>query len=321
MQKRRSAALYGVALAERRERSREVLEQETKSGDNETAAAMESGPPDSHEAMNNREIYPKIREKRSFEFLMGLINNNSRYEVTKVDPQLTTQKPMVTSANVAASEILLELMVRIAAHPDQWDKVHKLLRSIDEDLTTSRNVLNNLKRRSNYEPTKYNQTQTTLLKGKEYSPALHNRSLSSDHKNNTKKVEEPKGNSWPSFDEDGSSIVKVVNINETNTSVGKIPKYTWQTPSKPSKPTYQKNFAYHRVTGKPINLNKNPKAYIAVSVIAPKPTHTRSGQEDVSLENELHQLKPWTHNQNLKNMASIRSRWVIQSEQDKEVVS
>lgn len=47
------------------------------------------GPPDSHEAMNNREINPKIREKRSYEFLMGLINNNSKYEVTRVDPTLT----------------------------------------------------------------------------------------------------------------------------------------------------------------------------------------------------------------------------------------
>lgn len=27
-----------------------------------------------------------------------------------------------------ASELLLELMVRIAAHPDQWDEVHELLR-------------------------------------------------------------------------------------------------------------------------------------------------------------------------------------------------
>lgn len=30
--------------------------------------------------------------------------------------------------NIAASELLLELMVRIAAHPDQWDEVHELLR-------------------------------------------------------------------------------------------------------------------------------------------------------------------------------------------------
>lgn len=56
---------------------------------------MELGPLDSHEAMNNREIPTKMREKRSYEFLMGLINNNSRYEVTKVDPSIAKKKPEV----------------------------------------------------------------------------------------------------------------------------------------------------------------------------------------------------------------------------------
>lgn len=46
------------------------------------------GPPDSHEAMNNRELKPKLtignRRKRSYEFLVGLVKRNaSVYEVTK----------------------------------------------------------------------------------------------------------------------------------------------------------------------------------------------------------------------------------------------
>lgn len=51
---------------------------------------MAEGPPDSHEAMNNREINPitKTRQKRSYEFLMGLINNNSRYQVTRNEPAI-----------------------------------------------------------------------------------------------------------------------------------------------------------------------------------------------------------------------------------------
>ena len=52
-----------------------------------------NGPPDSHEAMNNRELKPipkpaKVgdgREKRSYEFLMGLVNNNSKQRVIDVD--------------------------------------------------------------------------------------------------------------------------------------------------------------------------------------------------------------------------------------------
>lgn len=61
---------------------------------------MEIGQLDSHEAMNNRDINPestrKWREKRSYEFLIGLVNNNSKYEVTRVDP-LTTMNPEVRS--------------------------------------------------------------------------------------------------------------------------------------------------------------------------------------------------------------------------------
>lgn len=49
--------------------------------------ADQQGPPDSHEAMNNRD-FSRPREKRSFEFLVGLINNNSKYEVIRSDPEL-----------------------------------------------------------------------------------------------------------------------------------------------------------------------------------------------------------------------------------------
>lgn len=81
---------------------------------------------------------------------------------------------------------------------------------------------------------------------------------------------------------------------------------------------YPKTFAYQRVTGRPMYLQKNPKAYIAVSVIAPKYINSGTKDEDMILEKELRQLKPWTHDQNLKNMASIRSRWIIQREDDRK---
>lgn len=73
-----------------------------------------------------------------------------------------------------------------------------------------------------------------------------------------------------------------------------------------------KTFAYHRVTGRPLYLNKNPKAYIAVSVIAQKSTRAKES-DDSTLEKELRQLKPWTHSQNLENMANIRSKWGVQN--------
>lgn len=117
-----------------------------------------------------------------------------------------------------------------------------------------------------------------------------------------------KDNKWPVFGNDEANYV---------TETTDITKYPWQL-VKNNKGTYPRNFAYHRVTGKPFNKDKNPKAYIAVSVIAPKPINTRSKNDDITLENELKELKPWTHSQNLKNMAAIRSRWVIQSDEEKK---
>lgn len=113
---------------------------------------------------------------------------------------------------------------------------------------------------------------------------------------------------------------KEPNLSMDNNEDALTTRYPWNVQTKPAKSAYPRNFAYHRVTGNPLyhnNLNSNPKAYIAVSVIAPKPINERPIDDDMVLENQLRELKPWTHNQNLKNMASIRSRWVIQSDKDK----
>ncbi|KAK9731453.1 hypothetical protein QE152_g13641 [Popillia japonica] len=34
----------------------------------------------------------------------------------------------IFAEDLGASELLLEMMVKIAAHPDQWEQVHNLLR-------------------------------------------------------------------------------------------------------------------------------------------------------------------------------------------------
>lgn len=240
------------------------------------------GPPDSHEAMNNRELKPKLtignRRKRSYEFLVGLVKRNaSVYEVTK-----NGKTTPATDADVKASEVLLELLVKIAANPQQWSRVHALLQKIDNDLIKSKELVDNIKT----------------------SPIVR------DDVAKTKQL----------VDDDITSLQQ-----ETT-------KYPWLPATKTNHipAPYQKNFAYHRVTGNPLThapssgSNKNPKAYIAVSVIAPKATHGQidpaaAEADDLMLENELKELKPWSHQQNLKNMADIRSRWVIQT--DKEALS
>ncbi|KAL3285820.1 hypothetical protein HHI36_000342 [Cryptolaemus montrouzieri] len=118
---------------------------------------------------------------------------------------------------------------------------------------------------------------------------------------------------WPTFPDD----ISKVNFVNTAISPNMIDQTRSSNPISSTTKAYPKYFSYHRVTGKPVFINKNPKAYVAVSVVAPKtqPVHSN---EDLELEHELRQLKPWTHSQNLKNMESIRSRWVIDSERHKK---
>jgi len=262
---------------------------------------------DSHEAMNNRgqgvhDSIPKglkkptltssdggdgnRRKKRSYQFLMGLVKkNNSSYEITRNEKEFGSYERYTgdesdksdsdaekksdgagdkTKENVEASEILLELLVKIAEKPEQWLKVHSLLQKLDKDLERSKTIIEK-------------------IRNKEIVDVTADVSENDDNINQLKKLEKQ-------------------HEKLTVTSPAQFGAYQ------------NKNFAYHRVTGNP--LNKKPKAYIAVSVIAPKsmqsevkPTH----MDETILENELKELKPWTHQGNLKNMADIRSNWLIQS--------
>lgn len=84
--------------------------------------------------------------------------------------------------------------------------------------------------------------------------------------------------------------------------------YPWN--KAPLKPSFskEKEFTFHRVTGKPIHhrssLDKSRNAYVAVS-IGPK-------NKDNLLEDELRQLKPWNHQDNLNRMENLRKKWFLQ---------
>ncbi|KAF5304915.1 hypothetical protein FQR65_LT00799 [Abscondita terminalis] len=251
-------------------------------------SSMESsGPPDSHEAMNNRDLSSKQsksnREKRSYEFLMGLVNNNSKFEVTNVDlPTPNDRKKDQISKNQA----LLELMIKIASDPEQWEKVHRLLQNATK-INVPKKDDNELKK------------MVVILNDKKQKPSV------------THLDEALKSNRWPDFQSEGKVVYKPNNDNT---------KYNWQQEINTESKTYPRNFAYHRVTGNPLyhsNFDKNPKAYIAVSVIAPKPLHSRSQEEDLILENELRQLKPWTTKQSYDRPGGINPRWIMPTENNK----
>ncbi|XP_023311696.1 uncharacterized protein LOC111692152, partial [Anoplophora glabripennis] len=234
---------------------------------------------------------------------------------------------IINENKLAASELLLELMVRIASHPQQWEKVHKLLQKLDRDLTTSRSIVNKLQTNPGLQSS--DSKEDIYVNKKKILHSEEDTDVSFTEEQDTKKeVNRSKNDTssnpvyekelkWPTFDiTEPQTPVKFVN-NTENTGGKLIQSQKGnQTLNKSAKVTYPKNFSYHRVTGKPIYLNKNPKAYIAVSVIAPKPSGENT-KEEVTLENELHQLKPWwTRSDNFKRAASSRSRWVIRSGED-----
>ncbi|XP_044264543.1 uncharacterized protein LOC123011250 [Tribolium madens] len=256
--------------------------QESKSSQqNESISA---GPPDSHEAMNYRETDLLTRNKRD-----NLLNDDNTDYAKLIKTRHLDQDD---SSNVTASELLLELMIKIAAHPEQWNKVHNLLGNINNDILMSEKLLENLqKAKTKPEPD-----------AKSVEKKLKEKMIN--------KTENRETGEWTDFQTKMKDKLGFLNT---------IPPDSYHLRNNQYKPI-PKTFAYQRVTGRPMYLQKNPKAYIAVSVIAPKYINSGTKDEDLILEKELRQLKPWTHDQNLKNMASIRSRWVIQREDTKKPV-
>lgn len=286
---------------------------------NATSTSSEEGPPDSHEALHNRELKPKLtvsgsgggRDKRSYEFLVGLVRNQSGFEMTRAarkggeegnvggkEMELDNDDGKI---DMKAAGDLMEMLVKISSHPKEWKSVHEMLVEIDNDLQKSKRILDQI------ETTKINISTNAK---KSHTPDHRVQQKVPEHNTQTDIKK------WP-FDENETSASSNQHTLDSSTKRQNVNNNGVADPTKVS---YPHNFAYHRVTGKPLyhhtNSNsKGPKAYIAVSVIAPKnPTE----RDEMNLENELRQLKPWTHQQNLKNMADIRSKWVIQSSKERE---
>ncbi|XP_066154814.1 uncharacterized protein [Euwallacea fornicatus] len=238
-----------------------------------------SGPPDSHEAMNNREFNQNNREKRSFEFLVGLINNNSKYEVIRSDPELSVGKGILRKtegSSPEATKLLLDLLAKIVTYPEHWNQIHKILTNLDQDISSSQHIL-------------YQQQQQQQS---DINSPHSNTEL--QRKSEEEKLQQTKWRKqsfmdsatmkWPTFDE-------IEDDYPTSSTKPEAHSYS-------EKSAYQKNFAYHKVTGKPTHLKKTPTAYISVSAVAPKPSET---EDDYMLETELHQLKPWKNKQHSNN--------------------
>lgn len=119
---------------------------------------------------------------------------------------------------------------------------------------------------------------------------------------------------WPNLDEQKTNDVTSTKQQAPNEKLTTENMYPWNN-KKPSL-LKEKEFTFHRVTGKPLHYRSNydkttaRNAYVAVSVIGPK-------NKDNLLEDELRQLKPWNHQDNLNKMENLRKKWFIQPDRQK----
>lgn len=111
---------------------------------------------------------------------------------------------------------------------------------------------------------------------------------------------------WPNMEDNQLPTEKISPEDKTASEN----MYPWnKSPIKPF--PKEKEFTFHRVTGKPMHYRSNfdkttaRNAYVAVSAIGPK-------SKDALLEDELRQLKPWNHQDNLNRMENLRKKWFIQ---------
>lgn len=200
--------------------------------------------------------------------------------------------------------------------------------NIDEDLQVSKTIVDDIQENKELAQNKQNhkrQYSQDSLESKEtvYGSILHDpdeyksaRIFKGDekgvgHKNLTEN--KPKVNNWPEFKEDDQQYGSI----RTNYAQDYIDENMSQLKYQPQPLTGNRNrhrqFEYRVVTDRPFVHSKTPKAYIAVSLIAPKPMESQ--ENDFLLESELRQLKPWALQQDYQDVDNLQGRWVKKSQQ------
>lgn len=186
-------------------------------------------------------------------------------------------------------------------------KIHFIfLEKIDNDIVTSKKILNNLESADTTTPepttittpssTTEIQENTTVGEVQRLIILLDNEEQKTKNRTHQK--------AWPDLDE----ATKKEPTEKTTENL-----YPWN--KKPPSFSKEKEFTFHRVTGKPLHYRSNVdkttarNAYVAVSVIGTK--------NDKVLEDQLHQLKPWNHQDNLNRMETLRKRWFLQPDRQK----
>lgn len=117
-----------------------------------------------------------------------------------------------------------------------------------------------------------------------------------------------KTNSWPEFKQTDQQYGSVRTSYEQDYFDENMSHMKYQPEQFPVNRNRHRQFEYRVVTDRPFVHSKTPKAYIAVSLIAPKPMHPQ--EDDFLLENELRQLKPWPLQHDYQDVEPLQSRWI-----------
>lgn len=119
-----------------------------------------------------------------------------------------------------------------------------------------------------------------------------------------------KTNNWPEFKQNDQQFGSV----RTSYLDEHLSQMKFHSQATPVNRNRHRQFEYRVVTDRPFIHSKTPKAYIAVSVIAPKPMEPQD--DDFLLESELRQLKPWPLRQDYQDMEPLQTRWAKKAQQD-----
>lgn len=200
--------------------------------------------------------------------------------------------------------------------------------NIDEDLQASKKIVDDIQskeshtKNSHEEPNKEKRYSNHDDKSKEvvYGSILRdpeqNKATEADEKIwELKNITENKAkiNNWPDLNHND----RLYGVPRSNYKQDYFPEDPSPIKLQPLPVAINRNqhrqFEYRVVTDRPFVHSKTPKAYIAVSLIAPKPMEPQ--EDDFFLENELRQLKPWPMRQEYQEADHIQPRWIKKAQQ------
>lgn len=194
--------------------------------------------------------------------------------------------------------------------------------NIDEDLQASKKIVDDIQ-----EKERLTEIKQKSVDVKRYDDGIQDQnsksiygkllklSAAEDNDSNweLKNVSQHQPNSFSNLKENNQQFVFSSSNREPDNFVKDTPQMKFKQDPAPNNKNRHHQFEYRVVTDRPFVHSKTPKAYIAVSLIAPKPIESQ--EDDFFLENELRELKPWPLHQDYQEPEHIHRSWIKKAQQ------